>query len=167
MSYIPPKTIWEVEQKLSFNEPLESDDPRFVPTEHARGDFSFIKLLKPLGINPKNWQLMFDPERVYTIFCGHRGCGKSTELRRIAEKLHAGDRFFVVFLDAVLDLDTNNLQYSEILMAMAKRLLDKLQALSIKIDSVFLENLQSWFIEKIEQNCKAKSRKTSFFEYGC
>lgn len=157
MEYSPPKTIWEVGKNIAYDEPLKKDDPRYVSTESARGDVNFSKLLKPLGINPKTWELMFEPDRTYSIFCGHRGCGKSTELLQLADKLHDPRGFFVVFLDAVIELDPNSVEYSEILMALAKQLLERLKSESIDLAPVFLANLKNWFDEKIEQNESVKA----------
>ncbi|MFH1136328.1 MAG: ATP-binding protein [Pseudomonadota bacterium] len=152
MAYKTPDTIWEAAQKLSFNEPLDPDDPRFVSTEKARGDFSISRQLKAFGVDPETNTLRFEPERVYSIFCGHRGCGKSTELRRLHRRLNQPSLFFVVFLDVLVDLDPNNLQYSDALMAMAKRLFARLIEEQIPIKQVFLVNLQTWFGERIEQH---------------
>lgn len=87
MAYKPPKDIWEVNARLQFNEPLEVDDPRYVETEVGRGEFSFDGLYKNLGIDPGGFALKSAPVKSYSVFCGHHGCGKSTELKRIAAKL--------------------------------------------------------------------------------
>jgi energy-coupling factor transporter ATP-binding protein EcfA2 len=108
----------------------------------------------------KDHRLRFKPERVYTVFCGHRGCGKSTELRRLKSLLHAPERFFVVFLDTLIELDINNLQYSDILMGLAKKLFDELEDASIPIDQVLLGKLQGWFAERIENHEKTKDFAT-------
>ncbi len=157
MSYKPPETIWEVPQNLKFEVPLEPDDPRLVNTDKARGNIGFNFLLKPLGIRLPDYKLMSRPNRSYNIFCGHRGCGKSTELRLLSAKLNHPDRFFVIFLDALPELDINNLQYVDILMALAKKLFQKLEENSIQIDQVFLTNLEKWFSERIERHEKTKN----------
>ncbi len=158
MTYEAPNSIWEVGPSIRFDEPLESDDPRFVDTSRARGpEFNYNALLKPLGINPKNWELMVEPEQQrYMLFCGHRGCGKSTELRRIARHLNDPERFFVVSLDALVSLDINNLQYTDILLALARRLLERLEQAEVVVDPVFTHNLENWFVERIERHDKTK-----------
>ena len=154
MSYQPPKNIWEVDRQIKFNTPLAEDDPRYVHTEKGRGDFSLGPLLKTLGVDPKTFALKSPPQNVYALFCGHRGCGKSTELRRLCARLHRADRFFVVFLDATVDLDPNNLRYADVLLALAKALSERLQRDAIRIDQVFLSNLEGWFSERIETNAR-------------
>jgi hypothetical protein len=157
MSYQPPTTIWEVDRQLKFNEPLTENDPRYVHTEAGRGDFSFGPLLKTLGVNPVDLQLMLPPDKVYCVFCGHRGCGKSTELRRLRVRLDDPARFFVVFLDATVDLDPHNLRYADVLLALAKQLFGQLQAKGLPIPQVFLSNLETWFSERIASNEKTKA----------
>jgi energy-coupling factor transporter ATP-binding protein EcfA2 len=111
-------------------------------------------------VKPKDLSLASPKEKNYIIFCGHRGCGKSTELRILSSKLNKKDLFFVVFIDATIDLDTNNLQYSDLLMALAKKLFEELEKASVEINSVFLSNLESWFNEKIESNEKTRDFAT-------
>ncbi|MDM8546685.1 hypothetical protein QUF61_09355 [Candidatus Venteria ishoeyi] len=158
MTYDVPKTIWEVGESLRFDEPLAFDDPRFVKTDAARGEqFSYNALLRPLGIDSRNWEMKFEPkDRRYILFCGHRGGGKSTELRRVSARLADPARYFVVQLDALKDLDIHNLQYTDVLLALARALLADLQKNAITIDRIFLENLENWFKERIEKHEQTK-----------
>ncbi len=154
--YQPPQTLWEVSEKLKFDEPLNADDPRYVETEKARGDFQFNALFRQLGIDPRDLTFKASHDRLYVLFCGHRGCGKSTELRRIRDRLNDPQRFFVVFVDAVSHLDTNNLQYADMLFALARVLFERLEKAGIAIDPVFLKPLIDWFKEKIESNTELR-----------
>ncbi|MCY3843284.1 MAG: hypothetical protein OXH69_07040 [Acidobacteria bacterium] len=104
-SYVPPADLWEVNRALQLDEPLEGPtDARWVDTEAARGEYSLRSLYRALGVegadpdSPRS--LRQAPTRGYYLFCGHRGCGKSTELRRIRNDLHAPDIYYVVFADA-------------------------------------------------------------------
>ena len=149
--YIPPKSIWDVYNGLNFDEPLESDDPRRVDTEAGRGDFSFSNLLQYLGVDPQtsSFKGKEPPKRVFTAFCGHRGCGKSTELRRLCNLLDRNDLFMVIFLNASFELDTNNLRYADVFMALAKKLFERLEKESVSIDQIYLDNLESWSKQRI------------------
>jgi len=159
--YRPPADIWQVNQQLHFDEPLEVDDPRFVHTEKGRGDFSFARLLRWLGVqpdaDPARWQVKLPPKNQYAVFCGHRGCGKSTELRRLGRNLHRNDLFFVVQLDVVRRLDPHDLQYPELLLALAHALCEALEERHISLDQVFLDNLTSWFDERIEKRAETQN----------
>ena len=148
----PPKDIWEVNQQLQFDQPLEPNDPRWVDTAKARGDFSFAPLYRSLGVDPGSWRLRGAPRRAYILFCGHRGCGKSTELRRVYRKLDQPQLFFVVLLDATKSLDPNNLQYQDVLLALAQALLRQLEEQGVELDQVHLTRLESWFDERIEKH---------------
>ncbi|MDX8399950.1 MAG: hypothetical protein R8K20_06850, partial [Gallionellaceae bacterium] len=159
--YQPPSDIWEVNQQLHFDEPLEVDDPRFVQTEAGRGDFSFSRILRWLGIkpgdSPDQWELRKAPTNQYAVFCGHRGCGKSTELRRLGRNLHRPDLFFVVQLDVVKQLDPHDLQYPELLLALAQALCNALEKENVQIDAALLSNMQSWFHERIEMRSETQT----------
>lgn len=85
---------------LRFDEPLEPGDERLVQLNDVRGDFKESNLLWQLGIWESDGEAETTLERQRFLFGGHRGCGKSTELRQLAQKLHRPDRYFVVFLDA-------------------------------------------------------------------
>lgn len=82
------RNIWEVNNLL--NEPLSINDPRYVQTGKGR-DLSHNRFLKILKTNEYN----------YIVLYGHRGCGKSTELKGISEYLHKDNLFFVVHLDII------------------------------------------------------------------
>lgn len=152
MSYKIPVTIWELGSQLSFEEPLDAEDSRFVSTESARGEFSFSSLLKPYGVDPRTNEMKFVPVGVYSLFCGHRGCGKSTELRRLRARLDRPELFYVVFLDALKELDINNLSYADVLLAQAKTLIARIEQDGLAIDQVHLSRLEKWFSERIEKH---------------
>jgi len=150
-TYVPPQTIWDAYGKLNFNEPLESDDPRFVDTEQGRGDFNFSALLRYLKVDPRTYTLKGaePPQGVYIAFCGHRGCGKSTELKRLAQKLDKKGLFLVVFLDSSRELDINNLKNADVFMALAKKLFERVEQAHVTIDPVYLQKLEIWFRQRV------------------
>lgn len=152
----PPADIWEVNQRLQFDEPLSPNDKRWVNTTEARGQFSFSPLYRALGVDSEKWQLRAAPERAYLLFCGHRGCGKSTELRRVHNRLNHEHLFLTIFLDAAKSLDPNNLQYQDVLLALAESLLAQLDDKKINLDPVYLTKLQNWFGERIERHEQTK-----------
>ncbi len=90
------------------------------------------------------------------LFGGHRGCGKSTELRRLAAKLAGEKRYFVVFIDALVELDVHNLRYSDILLAQAKALVNRLEAENVAVENAFLTRLSDWFSQRVEQYSKTR-----------
>ena len=157
--YEPPRDIWEVNATLRFDEPLNGDqDPRWVDTHAARGDASLDRLMRVMGVDITTGQLRKAPERGYYLFCGHRGSGKSTELRHIRNQLNKPNIYHVVLADAALELDVNNLRYQDILFHLAGKLAESLNERGVHIDSVHLRKLDDWFTERV-----AKSEKTRSF----
>ena len=155
--YEPPDDIWIVNRELRWDEPLDGEnDPRWVDTREARGSYQLHQFYRKLGVdigNP-NRRLRTPPDRGYYLFCGHRGCGKSTELRRIRNELHAPDAYYVVFADAAQELDVNNLRYQDILLHLAGKLVRQLEEDDISQDRVHLQKLEAWFSERVESQEK-------------
>lgn len=152
--YEPPNDIWKVNQELRWDEPLLNGekDPRWVDTRKARGSYKLRQFYRMLGVDMEssNRRLRTPPERGYYLFCGHRGCGKSTELRRIRNELHAPDAYYVVFADAAQELDVNNLRYQDILLHLAGKLARQLEDDGIGLDPVHLKKLEAWFFQRVE-----------------
>ena len=139
-SFAPPADLWEVNRKLQLDEPLDGPmDPRWVDTEEARGEYNLRSLYRALGVEGTGSQsarrLRKPPERGYYLFCGHRGCGKSTELRRIREDLHEPNVYYVAFADAARDLDPSNLRYQDVLLHLAATLTRQLEDDAVRLAS--------------------------------
>lgn len=149
MNYRPPNHPVEVLQKIEIEEGLEPDDPRCVETQAARGSQkTFNRLAKKLGLSLADGRL-FPPTQRHVLFFGHRGSGKSTELRRFARDLHKPERFFAVRVDINDVLDRHNLRYADMLMAIARLLIEKLRDAHVTLSSDALQPLEDWFIEKV------------------
>jgi hypothetical protein len=62
------------------------------------------------------------------VLAGHRGSGKSTELLRLKKKLESENpRFFVVFCKADDDIDRNDIDFPEILIALVRQMASQLK----------------------------------------
>ena len=163
--YAPPADLWEVNRKLQLDEPLNgSDDPRWVDTTVARGEYSLRSLYRALGVeggdHGPQLSLRRPPVRGYYLFCGHRGCGKSTELRRMRNSLHDAAAYYVVFADAARDLDPNNLRYQDILLHLAATLTKQLEDDGISIKKAHLGRLQSWFDQHVLEKTEVEELTT-------
>ena len=157
--YAPPDDIWEVNRSLRLDEPLDGEaDPRWVDTRMARGSYQLHHLYRELGVDARkpDQRLQQPLDRGYYLFCGHRGCGKSTELRGIRNDLHAPDAYYVVFADAAQELDVNNLRYQDILLHLAGKLVERLEEDDIGLDDVHLRKLEDWFVERVEKHEETK-----------
>ena len=154
-NWTPPDDLWEVNRRLHLDEPLDGpSDGRWVDTGAARGEYSHRPLYRVLGVQEapdvRQPQMKAPPDRGYYLFCGHRGCGKSTELRSIRQHLHQQDLYYVVFADTQRDLDSNNLRYQDVLLYLAAKLMGQLQADGIELDPAYLQRLEHWFVERVE-----------------
>ncbi len=159
-----PKDFWQVKREgnLRFNDALKPGDKRYVELNEARGKNVFNRLLKPLGFdNHFKPKLIEEDANHYILFCGHRGCGKSTELNIISEKLHRKDGYFVVQCNIVDDLDINNIEYVEILFLVAQKIVQKIDDKGISISKKHIEDLDDFFKERIIKQIKQKDFEAS------
>jgi len=149
MTYHPPRHLLEVLQKIEYEEGLVDGDPRYVETRKARGsEKTFTRLARKFGWDPES-NAFFAPQEKHILFFGHIGSGKTTELRRYAGHLNRSKHFFVVEVDVLAKLDRNNLQYTEVLMAMAETLLERLQAEGHGLAEEALDPLRQWFVRVV------------------
>jgi hypothetical protein len=150
MDYQPPSHLLEVLQKIEYEEALSDQDPRYVDSQEARGsEITFTRLARKFGWDPAS-NAFFALYEKHILFFGHIGIGKTTELRRYALQLNGSRRFYVVEVDVLAKLDRNNLQYTEVLMAMAQTLLERLHGDGVDLADEALAPLQRWFGNVVE-----------------
>ena len=77
------------------------------------------------------------------LFTGHRGCGKSTELRRIEDKCK--DQYLTVFLNVEDETDINDLDYIDIYLMVIGQVEQALRGLKISFDKQLLQSVEDWF----------------------
>ena len=99
--------------------PLPAGDPNYVDCGEVRGDGN---ILLDLGNRIKRSQPM-----TCHLYSGHRGAGKSTELLRLKEFLEERKFFVVYFAADEEDIQSEDAQYTDILLACTRRLLEDLQ----------------------------------------
>jgi len=165
MVYRPPANVFEVLQKIEYEEALPAGDPRYVHTEAARGsELTFVRLARKLGWDPLS-NVFFAPTEKHILFFGHIGSGKTTELRHFAKKLNDSLRFYVVEVDVLTKLDRNNLQYAEVLMAMAEALLESLKRDNVELGAAAIRPVQKWF-ESAVKTSTASSELSAELQAG-
>ncbi|MBF0460203.1 MAG: hypothetical protein HQL87_02290 [Magnetococcales bacterium] len=152
--------FFKLGDNLEPNRALEPDDPLYVDTAHARGEFSFHDLYQELGVDPNTSRVVKVPNRRYLLFTGHIGCGKSTEMRRLQSTLHNPDGYHVILLDARNELDPQNLQYVDLLLTCAQRLCSALQEKQLIVDAVYLDRLHVWFTQHVITRMTDKTLST-------
>jgi energy-coupling factor transporter ATP-binding protein EcfA2 len=93
------------------------------------------------------------------LFTGHRGCGKSTELLRIQSDWQEDYR--VIYLEADAELDINDAEYTDLYLAIIKRITEDLTALQLRFDPTLLHSVESWFKEVTNETEESVERSIS------
>jgi AAA ATPase domain len=83
------------------------------------------------------------------LFTGHRGCGKSTELRRIEQRWE--QEYLTVFLNIEDETDINDVEYIDIYLTIIRQVEYKLRKLGIKFDSELVSEFEKWFKETTKE----------------
>ena len=99
--------------------PLPAGDPQYVDCREVRGDGDIIE---DLGRKIKLSQRM-----TCQLYAGHRGAGKSTELLRLEEYLKNQGCFVVYFAADEEDINPEDTEYTDILLACTRHLLELLR----------------------------------------
>lgn len=123
--------------------PLKGGDERWVDFKKVRGA-DVQERFKRLLIKPASAKDNFS----HITFAGHRGCGKSTELLQASEALRE-NRFFVVYCQANEELDLSDIEYSDLLLAASKVLVEKVGQ-QFTLNEKLLDQLTKWFAEVTE-----------------
>jgi hypothetical protein len=78
------------------------------------------------------------------FFSGHRGCGKSTELNRLAAAEEINNKFFIVKYSVKDVCDVNNLNYVDVLFSMGAQLYIQYIGADKELEPELLKELESW-----------------------
>jgi len=93
------------------------------------------------------------------LFTGHRGCGKSTELRQIQEQWE--DDYQVIYVDALLETDINDAKYTDIYLIVIKWIEFELRKHGLKFDNELLSSFEEWFKEITEETVDSVDKSIS------
>ncbi len=140
MSSKPPATNLKDAYNSVKLDPLQSGDPRWVDCSQARGEKDIVGFLA--------WRIEASSRPASQLISGHRGCGKSTELLRLVNHLEK-KKFLVVYFAADEDIDVGDLVYTDLLLAIIKRLERALFEKGIKIDERLSKAIMMWFAEVV------------------
>lgn len=83
------------------------------------------------------------------LLLGHRGCGKSTELNRMVERL-SDDGYYVRTVKCGMDLDLFNIVYSDLFILMGEALLEIAEEAGCEIEDSVLEDIERFWGEGTE-----------------
>lgn len=119
---LEPDPITRLVRNCNPNEDLSPDDTRWVDLDGARDGGMIDWMARAIRRCDKPISL---------LFAGHRGIGKTTELRRLKAKLEASDKgrppFHVIFVDATAYLDINDIDFPDLLAVLAGQVLTALR----------------------------------------
>lgn len=119
-------------------QPVEPGDGIYVECDAERGDTNIIEDLSVV--------ILRGGDQSCQLYAGHRGGGKSTELLRLQRYLEE-QGCFVVYFTAVgesEDVDPEDAEYSDILFACTRHLLEKVKAADP-------QPVLSWFRERWQE----------------
>jgi hypothetical protein len=112
--------ITKIYNSFDPSRPLPAGDLQYVDCRSVRGDEDIVT---DVGKQIRNSDQM-----TYQLYTGHRGSGKSTELRRLQKSLE-DHGFFVVYFEAdEEDIDPQNVEYIDILLACTRRFLKDIRS---------------------------------------
>jgi len=143
------KSIWAYQDNFDFKLDVGENSPFYVSLEGERGEYSRRDILTEFSLDPTG---KLRPEvklkqTVAILFGGHLGSGKSTELKQLAVLFRQSYTVDVLELTKVLDI--NNLRFSDLLIALAHRLVSVFQGYSLTPASVFVTPVTDWFESRI------------------
>ncbi|MGD1904091.1 MAG: ATP-binding protein [Geitlerinemataceae cyanobacterium] len=84
------------------------------------------------------------------LFTGHRGSGKSTELKRLQSRWQ--ETFEVIYLEVNEETDINDVQYTDIYLVVIKQIEFRMRQLGLTFEASLLRNFENWFKEVTEES---------------
>ncbi|MGK7927579.1 MAG: ATP-binding protein, partial [Spirulina sp.] len=109
--------------KTLFAEDNEEDQKYYIDFSSVRGG----QIIEDLRDNITLWS---PEESTCQLFTGHIGCGKSTELLRLKAQLE-WEGFHVVYFESSQDLEMGDVDVSDILLAIARRVSCSLEQIQL------------------------------------
>ncbi|MCC3447732.1 MULTISPECIES: P-loop NTPase fold protein [unclassified Microcoleus] len=142
MTSLPPnraKTLKEAYRACDVK-PLAGDDIAryYVDLSAVRNTVAIENVSTDLDLQ--------EPGEFNTIlFTGHRGCGKSTELKRIQSRWE--NEYRVIYIEFDQELDVLDAEYTDLYLLVIKKVADELTELGLKFDPKLLHSFELWFKE--------------------
>lgn len=159
-----PNTVEEAFHVINPIRPLgrDPDDSQyFVNCAAGRG---LHDVLQPIF---RDIRRVAPPNYTKYLFTGQRGCGKSTELLRLKRTLEQ-NAYFVVYIDTAEELAVADIDYPDVLLAIARQTEAQLREhANIHLLPELLEDLIWWFAGVLfNQTARAALEPILQTEYG-
>ena len=97
-------------------------------------DFSTVRGGKVVEDLKDNISLFSDGQPTCQLFTGHIGCGKSTEILQLKQQLE-NEGFHVVYFESSQDMEMGDVDLSDVLLAIARRVVESLEAVKVKTEA--------------------------------
>jgi len=141
-STFPADNIDDAYNACNPDVPLEPGDPRYLDFTNVRGGFNLAKVIARRIRRTKL------PHFHRQLITGHRGCGKSTELKQLQAQLK-NDNFLAVYVDVEEVLDLGDISYLDVLLSIAHTIAKAVANEGLSISQNLVKNLDEWFADKI------------------
>lgn len=130
----PVSTVREAKSVLEpeFQPDLFDDQDLYVNLDEIRNREYLNDLFFILGYNQEKQSFDTTADFVKIIFSGHRGSGKSAELRRVDNELCNPDRYFTIFIDLENEVEVGSFQYADFFSLIIHKLIEELEKHQIK-----------------------------------
>lgn len=149
-----PSNINDAYEAVDPSAPLPQGDPRYVNFQDVRGENDEITAMLRRIDRTRSGNFLCQ------LLTGHRGCGKTTELFQLKHKLEEKN-FFVVYFDAEETLDVSDLDYPDVLLAIAEQLECQIrEKANIQLHEKLLENISSWFADVTQTEAVSREAGT-------
>lgn len=103
-------------------------------------DFASVRGGKIIEALERTIARLSPDEPTCQLFTGHIGCGKSTELYRLKAELEQ-QNFYVVYFEADQDLEVDDVDITDILLAIARQVSEGLEKIGIRLKPSYFERL--------------------------
>lgn len=131
-----PKKVF----KVFSEQPLRPDqEDLYVSLDELRGSADVVKRLAGT--------IRTSDDFTAQVLAGHQGSGKSTELMRLKKEREANDpKYFVVLCEADEDIDRNDIDFPEVLIALLRQMAGQLkERAGINLMPGFLKSRFEWW----------------------
>ncbi len=135
----PARNLAQTYNAVNPDLALQPGDSRYVDFAPWRGgeniaDIITRRIVRANAAEPR--------QHLKPLVAGHRGCGKSTELLLLRDRLET-EGYFVVYFDAALELDMNDVDYTDILLVTMHKLVEQAREspFQLKLDERRLDDL--------------------------
>jgi hypothetical protein len=157
----PPKPVSkkatefnQIDNAVRYDVPVDAEHEFYTDFSDVRGEFEDKVIYNSFNVNLKDFS--FDAglnrdNKVLLFLAGMRGSGKTSELAKIAGKLHRPECFFCITCDLDKGLDLNNIEYMDILIFQIERLFEEMQDHEINLDAEIIDHIQRWFAQRVEE----------------